>query len=164
MSGSQPAWWPGDDEQLLAELRRVVASADPVPDEVRQFARAAFTMRALDAELAELLADSAADSAAGTALSRTRSAGPVRLLSFGSADGDPELELQVERAGSSRHLVGQLLGASAGSVTVETEVGRTDVALDDAGVFTVRGLRGGRIRLLWATAAGRRMATSWVLL
>ena len=51
------------DDELLAELREAVAEADLVTDRQREAARAAFTWRTVDAELAELLHDSALEAA-----------------------------------------------------------------------------------------------------
>ena len=47
-----------DDEALLSGLRAVATESDPVPDDVRAAAKAAFGLRSLDAELAELVANS----------------------------------------------------------------------------------------------------------
>ena len=64
---------PRDDEELLAQLRAAAGQADPVPPGVVEAARAALSMRALDAELLELTADSAA---AGAAPAATRAGSP----------------------------------------------------------------------------------------
>ena len=65
-------------DPLLDELRRLARAVDPVPDEVTAYARAALGWRRVDAELAELLADSRLE-----ALSSTRSgAETARSLTF----------------------------------------------------------------------------------
>ena len=51
----------GKDDDLLRELGRVVTAADPVPPEVIAAAKASFTWRTIDAELAELAFDSLLD-------------------------------------------------------------------------------------------------------
>ena len=48
-----------DDEDLLERLRAICEEVDPTPDLVIEMARAAFSLRRLDAELAELVLDSA---------------------------------------------------------------------------------------------------------
>src|SRR5262249_46475986 len=57
-----------EDEALLERLRAICAEVDPVPDLVFQAARAAFTLRRLDAELAELVLDSADEPAGAVAV------------------------------------------------------------------------------------------------
>ena len=52
---------PDDDEALLSELRRVTNELDPIPEHVLTAAHAAIGWRTIDAELAELIADSAVD-------------------------------------------------------------------------------------------------------
>jgi hypothetical protein len=50
--------WPDEERELLAEVARAAELADPVPAEVLEAARASLTWLGVDAELAELLADS----------------------------------------------------------------------------------------------------------
>jgi hypothetical protein len=49
---------PHEERELLAEVARAAELADPVPAEVLEAARASLTWLRVDAELAELLADS----------------------------------------------------------------------------------------------------------
>jgi hypothetical protein len=49
---------PDEERELLAEVARAAELADPVPAEVLEAARASLTWLRVDAELAELLADS----------------------------------------------------------------------------------------------------------
>ena len=48
-----------EDQSLLAEVRAAAAEHDPVPADVVAAAKASFTWRSIDAELAELIEDSA---------------------------------------------------------------------------------------------------------
>jgi hypothetical protein len=91
-----------DDDRLLAELREAVAEADQVTDRQREAARAAFTWRTVDAELAELLHDSALES---TAVRGADDA--ARTLSFVSGP----ITLEVEIDGDT--VMGQVVGAAA---------------------------------------------------
>jgi hypothetical protein len=50
--------WPDEERELLAEVARAAELADPVPAELLEAARASPTWLRVDAELAELLADS----------------------------------------------------------------------------------------------------------
>lgn len=52
---------PDDDEALLTDLRHVTNELDLIPEHVLAAARAAIGRRTIDAELAELIADSAVD-------------------------------------------------------------------------------------------------------
>ena len=89
------------DDELLAELREAVAEADLVTDRQREAARAAFTWRTVDAELAELLHDSALEAAA------VRGADDAaRTLSFASGP----LTLEVEIDGDTVHGPGRRRG------------------------------------------------------
>ena len=68
------------DATTEAELRAIFAHLDPVPQLLDEAARAAFTWRTVDAELAELMRDSAdAEEEAGCARARRRRAAPVEL-------------------------------------------------------------------------------------
>lgn len=75
------------DDELLAELGEAVAEEQSVSERRRTAARAAFTWRTVDEELAEILHDSALD--AGAAV---RSVGTVRTLAFGTDGMTLELE------------------------------------------------------------------------
>src|SRR5262249_32184936 len=70
------------DDPLLGQLRRLARTVDPVPNEVTAYARAALGWRRVDAELAELLADSRLEAPTGT-----RSiAESMRSLTFRATD------------------------------------------------------------------------------
>ena len=78
------------DATTEAELRAIFGHLDPVPQLLDEAARAAFTWRTVDAELAELMRDSAeAEDEAGLLV---RSAGGPRQLSFES----PHLGIEIE--------------------------------------------------------------------
>ncbi|GEM_PF-6060922 len=141
------------DEQLLDELRAIVARTDPVPAHVDEAARAAFGMRSLD-ELARLLLDS--ETAADSGM---RGTGETRMLSFGAGEVGLELQVDVDRATAT--LRGLLRGA-AGPVTVEGADGiRHDTDPDEQGWFVVREVALGRTRLRVASAS---VITEWFVL
>lgn len=143
------------DESLLRRLGAIAEEADPVPGPVLEAARAALSMRRLDAELAELVHDSALEAAG------VRGPGE-RLLSFEA--GGFCLELQVTPRGRRVDLLGQLDGltATGAAVTVESSGGPLEAAVDDQGTFRVRDVAAGRIRL-HVTVRGRpAVTTSWV--
>jgi hypothetical protein len=144
---------------LEARLRGLAAAADPVPDLVLESARAAFTLRTLDAELAELVHDSAID--ADLVLVRGPGEGDVRMLSF--EHGTVAVDLQVSETAGGRELLGLVSGA-VGDVEVEQAGRRTTVALDEAGRFVLEGLAAGPLRLHLSAEDGTSVETSWVTL
>jgi hypothetical protein len=139
-----------------SELRAVVAHLDPVPELVREAARAAFTWRTIDAELAELMRDSAEEDAGVL----VRSGGGQRQLSFESPRLGIELEVTATGA-RTRRLVGQLLPPTPATVTVERpgEDGLS-VQADELGRFALDGLRAGAMRLHVALR-GAQIAIPW---
>ena len=146
------------DATTEAELRALFGHMDPVPQLLEDGARAAFTWRTVDEELAELMRDSAEqEDEAGMLVRGGR--GP-RQLSFES----PRLgiELEVTATGPrERRLEGQLLPPAAAMVTVERpgEDGLT-VQADELGRFVLDGLRAGVVRLHIALR-GTQIAIPW---
>ena len=144
--------WSDDD--LMAELAEAVAEEDAVTDRRREAARAAFTWRSVDAELMELLHDSALE--AGAAV---RGAGdPGRMLSFGR--GGLIVELEVG-AGA---VTGQVLPAQDATLTLQT-TGAEDrtVAADGAGFFRIEEVGSGPVRFV-VTTSEHTLTTAWVTL
>jgi hypothetical protein len=141
-----------------AELRALFAQVDPVPAIVGDAARASFTWRTVDAELAELMRDSA-DASEEAALLVRSGRGP-RQLSFES----PQLgiELEVTTTGErERRVEGQLLPPAAATVTIERpgEDG-VSVQADELGRFVLDGLRAGVVRL-HVVLRGTQIAIPW---
>jgi hypothetical protein len=149
------------DRSLLLRLGRVARAADPAPDLVHELGRAAFALRRLDAELAELVADSALD--AGQ-LAGVRGAGEARLLSFECDDVGVEVEVRDDAGG--RVLVGQVIASQAGapaSVRLETARGASASApVDAVGGFRFDGVTAGPVRLHVERAGASVVTTSWV--
>jgi hypothetical protein len=146
---------PSSDDELLARLARVVQEADPVPDAVTEAALAALTTRALDAELAELVDDSALGS-----LTAVRDGGQAtRMLSFESTGVTVELQVRVD--GATRAVRGLVAGA-AGEVTAETPGASRTAAVDAGGWFGLDGLEPGPVRLRMRAVGGATVVTSWV--
>lgn len=150
------------DELLLAELRSLFAKVDPVPPLVTEGAKASLGWRRLDAELAELLNDSALEEESAAL---TRGAGtPVRSVTFAARELTLDIEIHVD--GEKRTVLGQL--APAGLATIEIQT--VDEALlsaqtDRLGRFRANLPAGGPIRLRVIDPAHRRAAvieTSWI--
>lgn len=117
----------GIDAEDAAELVRLAARLDPVPRDVLAGAKEAFAWRSVDAELAELVYDSALDEAA---LAGVRSGGGARQLTF---EG-PGLTVEVEVALAGR-LVGQLVPPRPGRVEVRHPQRTFAVEADALGRF-----------------------------
>ena len=131
-------------DALEARLRAVVSHLDPVPQLVDDGARAAFSWRTIDADLAELMRDSADE----LAEAGVRGPGGARQLSFESSALGIELEV-VETGPRVRRVEGQLLPPTAATVALERPDGEPAVSVqaDELGRFVLDGLRAGVVRL-----------------
>jgi hypothetical protein len=146
------AWDDFTDEELLAELREAVAEADEVTELQREAARAAFTWRTVDAELAELLHDSALESAA------VRGDDTARTLSFASGP----LTLEVEIDGDT--VRGQVVGAAAESVLLQRSTADDQpLEVDPSGFFRFDGVSAGPVRFV-VKAGDWTLTSPWVAL
>lgn len=149
----------GDDE-LMAELAAAVAESadDQVTERRRSAARTAFTWRTVDAELAELLHDSALD--AGAAV---RSSGDApRSLSF--IRGAVTIEIEV--TGSS--LLGEVIDDDGGDEPATVSLQRPDAddrvtETDASGFFRFDDVAPGPVRFVVARA-GWSLTTPWATL
>jgi hypothetical protein len=147
----------------LAELRALVARLDPVPERLDEAARAAYTWRTIDAELAELMRDSAEIVDESELALRSAMAGP-RMLSFETPRVAIEAEVTVTGP-RSRRLVGQIIPPLAATITLEQGGVRLDTAADELGRFSFDGLGAGPARLRAALpGGGMEIATPWTLI
>jgi len=143
------------DEQLLAELREALNTADQVPDGFVAAGKAAFAWRTVDAELAALAQEATdADALAGVRAERAA----VRALSFLASDISIELEVTPDA------LLGQLVPARSGTIEVQAQDGsRQTVTVDKSGWFAIRPLPSAMFRLHLQTA-NDNVITEWVRL
>lgn len=130
------------DDMLLASLRTAAALREPVPPTVLEAARGAFSWRLLDAELAELVADSALE----LALAGTRGGRESRLVTF-EVPGGTALELEATRVGGRIRLVGQVVPGRPGTAEVQHPGGSTSVDVDEIGRFAAHGISPGPMRV-----------------
>jgi len=143
-----------DDDVLMAALAKAVAEGDTVSNRRREAARAAFSWRSVDAELMELLHDSALE--AGAAV--RGAADPGRLLAFGR--GQVSVEIEVGAGAVS----GQVLPAQDATVTLQgSGVEDRTVAPDGAGFFRIEEVGSGPVRFV-VTTSEHTLATAWVTL
>jgi hypothetical protein len=158
MTGDTPA---GDNhEELLDELRALVNEVDPVPTDVTSFAKAALGWRRIDAELAELLSDSALES---ESLALTRSdVARARSVTFRASD--LEIDVEIHDGDRGVTLLGQL--APPSSATVDVQLDDSSVAAtgeaDVLGRFRVELFERGRIRLRIRRDLLPVVETSWI--
>ncbi|GEM_PF-2050425 len=143
------------NQELFARLARIADEIDPVPRLAYELGHAAFELRRLDSELAELICDSAADT---ESLAGVRGELSVRLLSFEAADLD--IDLQVVPQAGRRSVLGQVVGTVT-DVRMETAEGIVPAAVDPHGRFQVDDIVAGRMRL-HVVADGAVYITSWV--
>lgn len=157
----------GQESELLGLLRQAVAR-DEVPADVVAAAKAAFTWRTIDAELAELAYDSFEELAplAGVRGSSGGAGGP-RALTFEA--GDAVIEVEVEESAGARRLEGQIVPADVHTLELHRLDTPEPVRLvpDELGRFRAEGLRPGRLRLLCRfgpLGGGATLLTAWVLI
>jgi hypothetical protein len=151
-----------DEERFLEELGEAVQRAGPVPQSVRDVARAAFARRAADAgaALACLTYDSLLDDE--LQLRAGRHAVP-RILMFQADDLSVEIELERDK------VIGQLVPPTVGEVAVTTvdaiaaEATVGEATADTNGCFVLPRPRRGPVRFRCHTAAST-VVTDWVSL
>jgi hypothetical protein len=132
------------DEQLAVELAELLRRFDPVPDRVLDAARASLGWRTLEADLAQLIADSRL--ATGAAVRGE----PPRLLTFQAGDRIT-IELEVSELGDQHggrlRVLGQLVPPRPARIRAERPDGTVEVAADPLGRFALRDLSRGPLRL-----------------
>jgi hypothetical protein len=147
-----------EDEVLLERLRSICEEVDPMPALVAETARAAFSLRRLDAELAELVLDSA-DEPAGAVAVRAAGLADIRMLSF--VAGPLRIELQVTERDGGRHLVAHVTGIELATAVLEMPSGRRALETED-GVLIAEHVPAGRVRFRLAAVTGAAYVTSWI--
>jgi hypothetical protein len=147
------------DDHLIEELAAAIAAGDPVPAEVNAAAKASYTWRTVDAELAELVYDSAVEELAGV-----RSAeGTARQVTF-RAPG-VEIEIAILSVGT-RRLVGQLVPPQRADVELRWGSESRTVPSDELGRFTFDDVPVGPIslRCSFGEEDAPVIQTDWMLL
>ena len=146
---------PGD-EGLLRALGEALRTPGPTPPEVLDAARAVYTWRTVDAELAELVHDSRAETPALAGL--RAGAAELRTLSF-AAPG-----LTMELGVSPTALLGLLVPAGPARVTLRLGEATSIVPVDEDGCFRIAPPPAGLFSLTCEGAGGRRVVTPAVRL
>jgi hypothetical protein len=146
------------DDRLVAALGAAARALDPVPASVTDAAKAAFTWRTIDAELAALVYDSAEQELAGV-----RGAPARRSLSFEYADVVVDMEIDEKE----RTLTGQVAPRAVDWIELHQAGSGAPVRVDadELGRFRLTGVHPGPFRLLCRFAAATpfpMLLTDWV--
>jgi hypothetical protein len=147
-----------DDDALATELALAAHTLDPVPARLMQHAIAAYAIRSLDTDLAELIFDSLADNA-----QPVRSGEQSRLLTFTS--GEVTIEVEVTRSGPTLRLIGQLLPAGPAEIDIRGPQRTVTVMADALGRFSSADFPAGPFNLRLRGEGGdqRDIVTDWVI-
>ena len=144
-----------DDDLLLARLDRMLERREGGGQEQAiVLGEAAYDWRTLDAELAELVADSAELAGA------VRSEGTPRLMSFEGSALSLELEIHP-----GRRLAGRVVPPMPAEVSVQGAAGAvTTVSTDAHGVFELDAAPEGAALLVVRAAGAAALQTPWLML
>lgn len=146
------------DDQLLAKLSEALEAADPLPESVLEAAKAVYTWRTIDTELASLVFDSATEDLVGV-----RGVEATRQLTFRTPGVEIELVVLSE---TSRRIVGQLVPPQAAEIVLHHEEGERTVRSDGLGRFTLHDVAAGPVRLVCRLEdeSGAVIQTEWTLI
>jgi hypothetical protein len=142
-------------------LRRTTSRFDALPGGLLDVADAAFEWRTVDAELAELTADSLVEREFSGVL-RGRPA--PRFLVFRT--DIVGIEVEITAAGHSFTMIGQLDPAGPATIEIRHPNGSVTVQADELGLFTVHELPAGPISLLCRLPDSQAapITTEWISL
>ncbi len=146
------------DRRVLAAFDHVFEVDEPLPDSLVAAAQELYVWRSVDAELLELLVDSAEQQ-----LATVRDERLQRFIAFGNEERGVHFECILEHDGFT--LSG--LVVPAGEYVVRADRASSDVLSesDDAGSFEIRGLDAGSTRLTIRASDGETlMVTPWFML
>ena len=141
MIGNRREDRPKRPGRVLAALDRALEEVEPLPPPVLAAAQQLYSWRTFDADLLELLTDSASDG-----LAVVRAEQPNRMLLFGS--GSHVVQLEVVQRGATYELVGFATATDPARVRAEWPGGEMEVDIDGGGAFVIVGVPPGRLRLV----------------
>jgi len=153
-----------DEQTLERDLRLAVDLFDPVPSHLVERATALFTWRTIDAELAELVYDSASAREPMT----VRGDGEPRILTFRLepiADREPAprvVEIEIGGEGDTRDLLGRVSPSGPDHVDIDRGTATVTVAADERGRFAARDLSPGPLRIRCVYPDGSDIVTDWI--
>jgi hypothetical protein len=155
--------WASDDDALMARLREMFRQEDEPPAVVVELAKQSFGLRAVDAELAALIADSDVDR--DVAAVRLHESGVGRrLLTFETAE--LVVEIQVGGSGQRRRILGQLLPPDQARIEVKQPSAQQAswIDVDDEGRFVIENVYPGVVSLTCHRPGRRSVTTQWTYL
>lgn len=141
-----------NESDLLQTLQRMFDAVDPPPAHVLAHARDAFAWHGIDAELAELVYDSAA-TAVPTGV---RGGHDARQMTFRTPGLEIEIEVTSERA---RIVIGQLVPAQTAVIELRQDGHTLRTEADALGRFSFEGIAPGAIKLTVVTDSGACVQT-----
>jgi hypothetical protein len=144
------------DESLIAALRAGLDQSDPVPGDVTAFAKAAFTWRDIDAELASLDFDSAES---GQEVG-VRSSATARMISFQAG----QWMLDIEYDEIAGRLLGVISPEAPFSIDLHTSGAFFTTESDPSGRFQAEGVARGPLSMVLRFLDGQVVKTQWVVL
>lgn len=145
-----------DDDRILELLAGALTQADPVPEHVTEAARESFTWRTIDAELAELVYDSAGQEAVGV-----RGAETTRQVTFRA----PGIEIEVMvMSDGVRRLVGQLVPPQQATIELRAGASVREAVTDSLGRFSFPDVSTGPAQISVETADGAKVVTDWIVM
>jgi hypothetical protein len=145
-----------NDDQLLEILARALDTADAVPEHALEAAREILSPTTFEAELAELVYDSADQPMAGV-----RGAETARQVTFRAPGVEIEIMVMAEGA---RRLIGQLVPPQSATVELRFDGQVRETGTDSLGRFQFADVPTGSIQLAVATEDGGRVITEWMVL
>ena len=145
-----------NEETLIEMLGRSLRQTDPTPSTVSEFAKALFTWRNIDAELAELAYDSIHDDVH----EGVRSAGATRMASFEVE----EWTIDIEHDPSNGRIVGRLSPETTFTVELQCDGALSVSGSDDRSRFEFDHVATGPISLVFRLEDGGTLKTDWIIL
>jgi hypothetical protein len=149
-----------DDRDLELDLQRAERAFDPVPGRLVEQAAAAFDLRTIDAELAELVLDSVG----ARDIALVRGPDEPRLLTFRARP--LTIEVEVFDTGAVRRIVGRVIPAAPVEIGYRHGAQAGTAVADDLGRFIIGSTGSGPLRLrcrpAGATGSGE-VVTEWVV-
>ena len=147
------------ERRVLEALDEALEVEEPLPEHLVRQAEASYTWRTFDAELLELLVDSASDE-----LAVVREQQLQRFMVFGAGERGVHFECSWI-AGSGFELAGFVVPAGAYQVRAEQPPDELIVETDGSGQFRITGARAETTRLTIRTQPGAElMVTPWFVL
>jgi hypothetical protein len=150
---------PPSDDALDAELRRVAALADPVPDHWHDVARAGFAWAAIDAAPAHLTYDSRSGRSGRLGGGPLSGAAP-RELRF-VATGSLGVEVEIDVGADKLRVLGRLVPARIAEVVALWPGGRREAVSEPGGTFRFDELP--RLPLCLHVCGEHSVKTGWIV-